>query len=86
MKLFILSLSFLFTTQSFAAVKTYQVTGPLLEVTDDTVVIQKGKERWEIAKDTNTKALGGYKKGDKATISYYMTAKQIEPRSDIKNK
>ena len=32
---------------SFAA-KTYQVTGPVLEVTDTKIVVQKGSEKWEI--------------------------------------
>ena len=32
----------------------YQVTGPVLEVRDDAVVIQKGSEKWEIARDKAT--------------------------------
>ena len=31
-----------------AGTKTYQVTGPVLDVKDDMVVVQKGKEKWEI--------------------------------------
>ena len=34
-----------------AATKTYQVTGPVLEVTDTMIAVQKGKDRWEIARD-----------------------------------
>ena len=26
--------------------KTYQVTGPVLELTDTTIVVQKGEEKW----------------------------------------
>ena len=37
-----------------AAVKTYQVTGPVLEVRSDAIVVQKGKDRWELARDANT--------------------------------
>jgi len=28
------------------SLKSYQVTGPVLEVKDDLVVVQKGKEKW----------------------------------------
>src|SRR5262249_22536408 len=38
-----------------AAPKTYQVTGPIVEVTDDTITVMKGKEKWEIARDKDTK-------------------------------
>jgi hypothetical protein len=35
-----------FTSVAFAgAVKTYQVTGPVLEVSKDMVAVQKGKDR-----------------------------------------
>ena len=33
-----------------APAKTYHVTGPILELTDKTIVVQKGDERWEIAR------------------------------------
>jgi membrane-bound ClpP family serine protease len=35
--------------------KTYQVTGPVLEVTDSTITAQKGKEKWQLARDKETK-------------------------------
>ena len=38
-----------------AAPKTYQVTGPVVEVTPDTITVMKGKEKWEIARDKDTK-------------------------------
>ncbi len=44
-----------------AAVKTYQVTGPVLEVRSDAIVVQKGKDRWELAHDANTKVNGNLK-------------------------
>ncbi len=58
--------------------KTYQVTGPVLAVTDDTVTVQKGTEKWEIAKDATTKVTGELKVGAKVTIEYRMTATTIE--------
>ena len=30
-----------------AGPKTYQVTGPVLELKDDMIVVQKGKDKWE---------------------------------------
>ena len=67
---------------SFAAPKAYQVTGPVLEVNDSTITVQKGSERWEIARDAKTKAGGDVKVGDRVTIHYWMTAKEIELKGD----
>lgn len=58
--------------------KTYQVTGPVLEVKPDMVVVQKGKEKWEIARDKDTKVTGELKVGSKVTIQYRMKAASIE--------
>lgn len=58
----------------------YQVTGPVEEVTDTKIVVQKGKEKWEIARDANTKVTGDVKKGDKVTVEYKMTATSIESK------
>jgi hypothetical protein len=63
---------------AFAATKTYQVTGPVLEVRPDAVVVQKGAEKWEIARDASTKVTGDLKVGAKATIMYRMTATDID--------
>jgi len=61
--------------------KTYQVTGPVLAVTDDTIVVQKGKDRWEIARDAATKVSGDLKVGAKVTIDYRMTATAVETKA-----
>ncbi len=61
-----------------AAAKTYQVTGPVLAVTDDTITVQKGTEKWEIARDAGTKVTGDLKVGEKVTIEYKMTATSVE--------
>jgi len=63
-----------------AGTKDYQVTGPILEVTDSMIAVQKGKDRWEIARDSNTKASGDMKVGDKVTVHYTMTATEIEAK------
>lgn len=64
--------------------KTYQVTGPVLEVKEDMVVVQKGKEKWEVAKDKDTKVTGDLKVGSKVTVSYTMKAATIDAKADAK--
>jgi hypothetical protein len=66
--------------------KSYQVTGPVLEVKGDMVTIQKGKEKWEIARDKDTKVTGDLKVGSKATIYYQMKATSIEAKGAEKKK
>ena len=70
----------LVATLAFAAgPKTYQVTGPVLEIKGDVIVVEKGgAEKWEIAKDAVTKVNGDLKVGSKVTVEYTMTAKKIE--------
>ncbi len=61
-----------------AGPKTYQVTGPVLEITNDLIVVQKGKDRWEIARGADTKVMGDLKIGSKVTVEYRMTATIVE--------
>lgn len=61
-----------------AGPKTYQVTGPVLELKDDIIVVQKGKDRWEIGRGADTKVTGELKVGAKVTIEYRMTAATVE--------
>ena len=61
--------------------KTYQVTGPVLEVTDSMITVQKGKDRWEINRDSSTKMGADVKVGDKVTITYTMSAKEVEAKA-----
>ena len=68
--------------QGLNAATDYQVTGPILELTDSTIVVQKGNERWEIARDAGTKVTGELKVGAKVTIHYTMSAKDIEVKGD----
>src|SRR5881394_1245018 len=70
------------TNAAFAAgAKTYQVTGPVLEVTDAIIAVQKGKDRWEINRDANTKVTGDLKVGEKVTITYTMSATEVEVKA-----
>jgi hypothetical protein len=72
------------STAAAGAPSSYQVTGPVLEVKDDMVVVQKGKEKWEIARDKDTKVTGDLKVGAKATIHYQMKATSIEVKGKAK--
>jgi hypothetical protein len=61
-----------------ADAKSYQVTGPVLAVTPTTITVQKGEDKWEIARDSKTKTSGDVKVGAKVTIYYTMAATEIE--------
>lgn len=64
------------------APKTYQVTGPVLELKDDLIVVQKGNDKWEIARTPDTKVTGELKVGSKVTIEYRMQAATIAAKED----
>ena len=77
--------SLLFTglATAFADATDYQVTGPILSMTDTTITVQKGKEKWEINKGTVAGA-ADLKVGDKVTVHYTMTATTIETKPAAK--
>ena len=58
------------------------MTGPVLEVSDSKIVVQKGNEKWEIARTPDTKITGDLKVGSKVTIEYSMTAKSVDVKAD----
>jgi hypothetical protein len=64
-----------------ASPSSYQVTGPITEVTDSMITVMKGKEKFEVARDSSTKVTGDLKVGQKVTIMYTMTAKEIEVKA-----
>ena len=71
---------------SFAGPKTYQVTGPVLALTDDTITVQNtAGEKWEIARDKGAKVTGELKVGAKVTIQYTMTAASVEVKEGGKD-
>ena len=41
--------------------KSYQVTGPVLEVTDTFITVKKGEDNWQVARDAGTKITGDHK-------------------------
>jgi hypothetical protein len=91
-KILIFACAFVFVAVvAFAAApKTYQVTGPVLEVNADMIVVQKGSEKWQIGRDAATKVTGDLKVGSKVTIEYTMKAATIEvkdaKKADAKKK
>ena len=72
------TLAFATSVAHAASVKSYQVTGPVLELKDDMIIVQKGTEKWEISRDKTTKVTGDLKVGSKVTIQYQMSAQEIE--------
>ena len=63
---------------SAAEAKTYQVTGPVLEITPTVITVQKGDEKWQIARNKDTKVTGDLKVGAKVTIYYRMIGVEVE--------
>jgi hypothetical protein len=84
--LILLIAAVLFSTMAFAAgPNQYQWTGTVLEMKDDVIVVEKGKEKWEIARDKDTKVTGGdLKVGSKVTVYYTMKASSIEVKGEGK--
>lgn len=69
-----------------AGPKDYQVTGPVLDVTDDVITVEKGKDKWEIGRNKDTKINGDLKKGSKVTIQYKMNATSVDVKDAGKAK
>jgi hypothetical protein len=55
----------------------YQVTGPVLAVTDTTVTVKKGSSPWTVSRDAGTQVTGDLKVGAKVTIKYHMVADTV---------
>ena len=70
------------SSTAFAGAKSYQVTGPIVEANASMIVVTKGKERFEIDRDSSTKVTGELKVGEKVTIMYTMTAKEVEVKAE----
>jgi len=66
---------------AFAASKTYQFTGKVLEVKDNMIVVDKKGEKFELVKDANTKVKGDLKVGAKVTVKYESLATDIEVKA-----
>jgi hypothetical protein len=73
-------------------VDDFQVTGEVKEKTDTSITVMKGKERFQIAIDKDTKMTGDAKVGGKVTVHYKMYGVSVESKdaaakkSDTKKK
>jgi hypothetical protein len=65
--------------------KTYQVTGKVLELDPDLIVVDKAGEKFEIARDKDTKVDGDLKVGSRVTIHYRMRATSIDEKESEKS-
>ena len=83
-KTLVLAALFAVAPLALAAGKTYQVTGPILAVDDKTIVVEKGKDKWEIARTPATVIKGELKKGSKVTIEYTMSATKVDVKEEKK--
>jgi hypothetical protein len=82
-----MALLLLISGQALAAgPKDYQVTGPVTDLTDDVITVQKGSEKWEIARNRDTKVNGDLKKGARVTVHYIMTAASVDVKDAGKAK
>jgi hypothetical protein len=80
---FIIVVALLFVASvAFAAGKAYQFTGKVLEVKDNVIVVDKNGEKFEMAKDANTKVKGDIKVGAKVTVKYESRAAEIEVKEE----
>ena len=66
--------------------KKYQVTGIVTALTEEVITVTKGTgdsaEKFEIARNADTKVTGKLEEGAKVTIEYFMTAATV----DVKEK
>jgi hypothetical protein len=77
---------FLASAAVAAEPRSYQVTGPVLDVTNDVITVEKDKEKWEIGRTKDTKVTGDLKKGSRVTIHYRMNATKVEIKDGAKAK
>ncbi len=58
--------------------KEYQVTGPVIALTDGVITVDKGGEKWEIGRSAATKVDGKLAVGSRVTVYYRMGATAID--------
>src|SRR5262249_7852792 len=67
---------------STASITTYQVTGTVVAMTEDRIVVDKGGQQWEIARDAAFKVIGDMRIGSKVTTWYRLAgvSAQVLPK------
>ncbi len=61
-----------------------KITGSVSEVTATSIVVKKGRQKLDIARDASTRVEGDIRKGAKVTVEYTMTATSIEVKPAAK--
>jgi hypothetical protein len=59
----------------------YQVTGPILAVTDTSITVKKGSAPWTVSRDAGTVITGDLTVGSKVTIKYHMVADSVTAKA-----
>ncbi len=77
-----LTAGLLLPAAAFAAQKTYQVTGKVVEVSDAVIIVDKDGEKFEMARDAKTTVTGDLKVGAKVTVQYAIKAVDVEVKAD----
>ncbi len=72
-----LCLSAILACPALADDHSYQVTGPVLAVTDTSITVKKSGAPWTVSRDASTKVTGDLKVGSKVTIQYHMVADTV---------
>jgi hypothetical protein len=82
-RIFLASIAALALSLEASAADKYQVTGPVVELTDKTIVVEKGteRERHEFVRSADTKVNGELKVGSTVTVMYIMTATSVEVKA-----
>ncbi|HEV8267867.1 MAG TPA: hypothetical protein VGR00_06530 [Thermoanaerobaculia bacterium] len=63
-------------------VDDFQVTGTVSAMDDNSITVMKGKERFMIARDKDSKMTGEIKVGSKVTVHYKMYAISAEAKAE----
>jgi hypothetical protein len=66
-----------FAAPAWADDHNYQVTGPVLAVTDTSITVKKGASPWTVSRNASTQVTGNLKVGAKVTIQYHMVADTV---------
>jgi len=82
LKLIVVALSSsILTAAAFAAAipaKTYQMTGKVIQFTNDVITVQKGNEMLEFGRMSSSKIPGAMAPGNNVNVTYRMIATEIQ--------
>ncbi|HTI68385.1 MAG TPA: hypothetical protein VMF06_00335 [Candidatus Limnocylindria bacterium] len=67
-----------------AAPKSYQLSGQIVAIDENIIVIQKGESKFEVSRKTKTKGVEKAKVGDTVTLTYHMVAEKVETKDGAK--